>query len=247
MRHCMAVSTCLVILFVSASVVRADFISSISAGSNTSPGGNGDLTLSNFTATGSAVNNNDFTGSGAANPNQVTLNLDVFSLGQPFTLHFNTISSGGAAEYFFTVNITNKLGDNGVDPGDLGKEIGPIDFKIGGNVALFDDLLNGANPFPSSNPTYAVNQVGAQDLLFGGLNGGGGSIAYHATGTFNFSIDTYNNTFTGQGFDLTVTANPEPGSLLLAAVLGAPAMALMRRRRTSEVEEGEKSLELSTI
>ncbi|MBS0201588.1 MAG: hypothetical protein JSS49_01725 [Planctomycetes bacterium] len=221
---------CLVVVCV-ASSAHADFISGISAGANTSPGGNGDLTSSSFTATGSAVNNNDYQGSGAANPNQVTLNLDVFTLQQPFTIHFNTIASGGSAEYFFTVNITNKLGDNGVDPGDSGKQIGPMDFKISGNVALLDDVFNGANPAPSSNPSYAVNQISFNELLFGGLNGGGGSIAYHSTGTFHFSIDTLNNGFSGSGFDLAVTANPEPGSLALAGLLAGPAVAMLRRRR----------------
>ena len=133
-------------------------------------------------------------------------------------------------EYFFTVNILNNLGDNLVDPGDRGKEIGPMDFLISGVGVVYDDILfGGHNPFPTSTTHTAVNFISSTFLRFGGLSGGGGSIPYGGVGTFTFSIDVF-PTSTGS-FGLVMTANPEPGSLALCALLGAPALSLLRRRR----------------
>lgn len=208
----------------------ADFITSaagVTAGTGTGPGGNGNF--NGATTVSTPANANNDVNTGLASTNTVTLNLEVFSLGLPFTLNIATTDVPGATEYFFTVNITNSLGNNGVDPGDSGKEIGPMDFVITGLGVLFDDIANGPNPFPTSTTHTAVNFISSTFLRFGGLSGGGGSIPYGGVGTFTFSIDVF-PTATGS-FGLTMTANPEPGSLALCALLGAPALSLLRRRR----------------
>ena len=216
----------------------ADFVGAIASGTGTAAGGNGDLTSSSFSGT---TQNNDFTGSGASNPNQVSLSLDVFAMGQPFVINFTTsnglVTTGPGAEYFFTVSVTNKLGDNGVDPGDHGKEMGALDIHIlgaaaGSGLATIPALFDSpANPFPTSSPSYAVNQNSPTFLRFGGNAGGGGAIPYHTTGTFTFSIDIPQTTNFAGGFTLQFTANPEPGSLALCSLLCAPALSLLRRRR----------------
>ena len=208
----------------------ADFITNsagVTAGTGTSPTGNGNFTAASTVSTPAAGNNDVNTG--LASTNTVTLNLEVFSLGLPFTINIATTDSATVTEYFFTVNITNNLGDNGVDPGDRGKEIGPMDFEITGVGVLFDDLINGPNPFPTSTTHTAVNYISSTFLRFGGLSGGGGSIPYGGVGTFTFSIDVF-PAATGS-FGLKLTANPEPGSLALCALLGAPALSLLRRGR----------------
>ena len=209
----------------------ADFITNsagVTAGAGTGPGGNGNFISPSPTVSTPADGNNDVN-TGSPSTNTVTLNLEVFSLGLPFTINFATTNTTGTSEYFFTVNITNNLGDNGVDPGDRGKEIGPMDFVLSSAGVIFDDFSNDPNPFPTSTTHTAVNFISQTFLRFGGLSGGGGSIPYHTVGTFTFSIDVGNNN--SGSFGLTMTANPEPGSLALCALLGAPALSLLRRGR----------------
>ncbi len=253
-------------LLVVPGVSRADFIVGIGAGASTAgiggaptpPGVNGKLTARDFTSPapiappsafppGTQVNNNDYVGAGPANPNQVAISLDLFAMNAPINVDI-TIQPAtsvpppgdviGAAEYFFTVNVRNRLNDNNVHPAVDGREIGGIriDLIPGVTGATFDAPQNpafgtvgGADPFPLKFGGFVTPTA----IQYGGLSGGGGGLGYGNTVTLRFSVDVpgSSNVSPPRVFTLRFTANPEPSSLALLGVLGGTGAFFARRRR----------------
>ena len=214
--------------------VRADFVTSITPATNTSPTGNGNLVSQSFTPANTNDKNNDYTGVGASNPNKVVLSLDVFKMHVPFEINFTTSNgpqAGGnkAAEYFFTVTLNNQLLNQ--------RDIRSLDIEIVAGPGLLPLFDKPANPVPTAPAGFPYNELNPTTTIvrFGGLSGGGGTIAYGGSGIFTFSIDIPRTgaglNLSNQSFSLQFTANPEPGSLALCGLLGAPALSLLRRRR----------------
>lgn len=183
--------------------------------------------------------------------NEISVYVDVYALHKGFTLQFSGSASAIGNVGTIHLYVTNNLGsyDNGVvpaipgpvDPGNTGKEIGPLSItRSAGTVNFVHTTAS-----QSSNPNhYAINDKPTTDtsILFGGAKGGGGSIAY-GTGTdtsgTNWNEFTFQVAATQTGtktFNLTFTANPEPGSLALAGLLGIPGLLGLRRRRGKAVE-----------
>lgn len=201
-----------------------------------------------------AVGNNDVTG--APSPNTVDVALDVYAMdpGSSFSVNF-AVSDGageqGTTEYWFRVTLTNMLNANGVDPGDAGKEISGLDIAISPGpfaIAGFDSPPPGdpapgflsANAFP-----LQVGGVTGGILRYGGISGGGGGIPFGTSQTFLFGIDIVDLGGIGSNagsLTLTFTANPEPGTLLLAGMALMPAgVVIRRRRRKSSVKPDPES------
>jgi hypothetical protein len=233
-----------------ATLAHADFIVQISAGANTAgptgstTGTNGQLTARDFTSPsllsppsafppGTQVNNDDYSGPGTANPNQVALALSIFNTGsvnvnflvQPATAVPPAGDPVGSAEYYFAVAVTNHLNANGSAPALSGLAIDALAIELlpGVSGARFDDprdpiygSIGPATPlqpyFPSAFPTS--NMVG-----FGGPSAG--LLAAGETNTLFFSIDIPGSSSISppQIFTLrlnaTVVPVPEPGSLTL--------------------------------
>ncbi len=243
------------LLLVGVGSARADFIQSVSI--NQSIGDSGTAP----TGPENARLHDELTTFGSSSGvRTIGLTMDVFALQSPFSLRFIThrtldpgtdtgpdalISAGSnvaqTVVYRFLVTVNNTLGSNfwaptPVDPGSTGKEIGPFAIKYTGtnNVGSFFNLgspAQTANPFP-----FAINDLGlntTSSILFGGRSGGGGAIPFGASETFAFNVTVPNTVsgITSRQFSLTFTANPEPGSLAFAGLLGIPSLLGLRRRR----------------
>lgn len=201
-----------------------------------------------------AQTNDNFSGLGSGNPNFVNVNLDVFQMNAPMELSFTVQPQTslppagdpiGPVEYFFTVSMRNRLNDNGIQPGVDGREIGGfrVDLVPGGANAAFDaplnpnfDTVGGADPFPLKFNGF----ISPTTIHYGGFSGGGGGLGYGNTVQLRFSVDVpgSSNVSPPRTFSLRFTANPEPGSLALAALLGTAGVGLYRRRRSvADVEQ----------
>ncbi len=234
----------------------------------TPPGFNGKMTAYSFQGANRIVTNgingpinsgaqtNNYTGPGASNPNFVNIDLDVFAMNAPMDISFvvqpqTSLPGGqpiGNAEYFFTVTMRNRLNDNGIQPSTAGREIGGfrVDLIPGGANAAFDipqnpnfDTVGGADPFPLKFGGF----VSPTSIQYGGLSGGGGGLADGNTVQLRFSIDVpgSSNVSPPRNFTLRFTANPEPGSLMFAGVLGIAGFGYFRRR-SIKTDAGTDSL-----
>ena len=205
----------------------------IAAGSATSGAGTGpaaNALLTSFSIATPAPGNIDGPGGGPS-PNVVTLELDVYAMdpGSSFAVDF-VVSDGvgeqGTTEYLFLVTLTNALGDNGVDPGDAGKEINGLDVEL--TPGPF--ALTGFDPIPAPGiaaplPTFPLQFGGPAGtaLRWGGLSGGGGGVPYGTSQTFVFNVDILDapGGIIGDSagtLSVVFTANPEPTTLLLGGL-----------------------------
>jgi len=194
------------------SVASADFIS-----------GTPTLTaVPGVTLTSETVNNTT---------NVVDLSFDVTKMpATGWTMNFTTT---GATEpnrvYEFDVTLKNDLLFN--------KEIGGLDIKqagAGGYGTSFGDG-NNVNTNQSAGPFhYALNPHTntTSDIYYGGLAGGGGSTPNGQSETFVYDLRLPTNQVGTNNFTMTFTANPEPGSLALAGLLGISGLLGLRRRRS---------------
>ena len=201
-----------------------------------------------------ATNTNDYSGPGAGNGNFVNFSLDVFAMNAPMDVVFTVQPATsvppagdviGSAEYFFTVTLKNRLNDNGIQPAVSQREIGGfrVDLLPGVTGAAFDapqnpdfDTVGGADPFPLK----FGGLVTPTSLQYGGLSGGGGGLGYGNALVVRFSVDVpgSSNITPPRNFTLRFTANPEPGSLVFAGLLGCiGAFYAHRRRRTTAESE----------
>lgn len=196
---------------------------------------------------GGAVTNDNYTGPGPLNPNFVNINLDVYAMNAPMVLNFTVQPQTslppagdpiGPVEYFFTVTMRNMLNANGIHPAVAGREIGGfrVDLTPGAALAAFDapqdpafGTIGGADPFPLKFGGF----VTPTSIQYGGLSGGGGGLGAGNIVQLQFSVDVpgSSNVSPPRTFSLAFTANPEPGSLALAGLLGTVGAFYARKRR----------------
>jgi hypothetical protein len=177
---------------------------------------------------------------GSINTGTITIDLEVFQQHIPITLDF-TYGAGGAdtlTTYAVTLNVKNSI---------------PV-ASGGLNFPGFDVTRNNnaSGAVASSGPlgtvaitsdVFAVQYFGALNIpngfRWGGLAGGGATLAPGATATNTFAYRVTWDGSTGAGTSsLNFVANPEPTTLLLGALLLAPAAVMIRRRRNAAgVEE----------
>ncbi len=188
--------------------------------------------------TGLQVDNEDYVGTLAGNPNQVLLEFtynDTY-LANPLPVLFlgaarDTINDGGAKEFTFTVNVTNSSSRA------LQEFLFTLDGPTLGGFLNFDDPT-ALTPIPIS-PLDGFIRPTPQVLKFGFL-GGGSSVAPGATGSFVFSVDLPDNS--NGTFTLAAQVTPEPASIGLALVAIGLGGIGIRRRRAKQVEPKETSV-----
>ena len=195
-------------------------------------------TITNATAgTGTAWSLDGYTSTGA---NSFTLDLTVLEKHSPFDVVFDITSTpngvdGNSAQtnYLVTLNITN-----GLPTGPTSSYMSGFDLLDLGSGAFATDLP--AFPAPTSdvfgfeNPVSFTTNLPGGNWRFGGLNGGGTPLASGATAvvTFTYTVATPDGAgaFVGTSA-LQFVANPEPGSIVLAALALIPCGVVVRRRR----------------
>lgn len=227
-----------IVLVTSVQFASADFVTGITL----SP------TSAAAWTSGAPVSGTDFTAFGSVNTslpvsasfqtiqasNQITLNLTVLQLNVPFTVNFSTAPQAAAiGAYAVTVNVFNQLANN--------REMGGFDV-VGSGLPSVAFNPNAAPVPPAASPNaYAYTKLSNTHIHFGGLNGGGGATPWNTTQTFQFIIRVSQTDDPGS-FNLQFTANPEPGSLALAGILGAPMLCWMRRRRQNATTVKNQSI-----
>ena len=196
-------------------------------------------TITNATAgAGTGWSLDNYTSTGA---NSFTLDLTVLEKQSPFDVIFDITSTpnsfdGNSAQtnYLVTLNITN-----GLPTGSYASSYLPgFDLLDQGSGAFATDLP--AFPAPTSdvfafqNPVPFTTNLPGGDWRFGGLNGGGVALTPGGTAvvTFTYTVSTPDGAgaFVGTSA-LRFVANPEPGSMVLAALALIPCGVVVRRRR----------------
>lgn len=176
--------------------------------------------------------------------NEFTHSLDVLGATQPAAVNIsgtatllNSLANwtvtlanfGGAFDYFFTVDILNSNAGS----------IGPVKFNLtAGSLAVgAGGIAFNTTPTPTSNyNSYNNFNPGATtdtQLFFGGLNGGGGEFYNTQTGTFTFSLHIPSGVSGTFGFSLT--AMPEPTSLVLGSIGMVALGGIGYRRRKKQL------------
>ena len=176
-------------------------------------------------------------GSSTGATGTITVSLDVMQLHVPTVLNFN-FNPGGAnfvTQYAVTL-VTRNL--------DLFSNAGRMNgFDISSGPRSGAIVSNGlAYPTAPVSDVFFVSFNGGDNIpsgfRFGGLSGGGGTIGgplETATSTFTYQVN-FNGTTDGGTSGLNFVANPEPTTLLLGALVMAPAAWVIRRRRKAAAE-----------
>ncbi len=169
----------------------------------------------------------------------ITVDLNVFQAHTPIQLSFTYAARAAnplVTDYTVTLRITNSI-----PASQGGLNFNGFDLTNSGAVSgdVLSAGLRGAAPITSD--TFAVEYSGSLNIpngfRWGGLNGGGATLAPGGTAVNTF---VYRITWAGSaggGSTLNFVANPEPTTLLLGSMLMAPAVWIARRRRQSAIEE----------
>ncbi len=195
------------------------------------------------TAVTGAPNNDDYTGPGASNPNQISLSgINIFGAG-PVDLVIPVTNSGtvapGTTEYF--LNVGNAVNNSGVAWSgfrvELGSGSGASFAGLGGNpipnvVGLDFDF---PTPDPLSSPTFATIVHGADLIVF---TGGFVPLGGIATGQ-DFAFDIPDTTDPLGAYDFTIRLQPIPvpepsGLLLFGCGLLGTLRASRKKKKSSQ-------------
>jgi len=164
----------------------------------------------------------------------VTIDLDVFQMHTPVQIDFAYAARAAdplVTDYTVTLRLRNMVPVN-----SGGDHLNGFDLL--NNGAVTPDVLSAGlrGPVAITSDTFAVEYSGALNITggfrWGGLNGGGQTLAPGATAVNTF---VYRVTWSGSGAGasaLTFVANPEPTTMLLGGLAMVPAWVIARRRKT---------------
>lgn len=193
-------------------------------------------------------------GSSASTANSLALSLDALALHSPFTLRFNTQNEGASWDgfsrfYNLTLTIKNALAypnaaHNFMNGFDFGNRIVADNTVALIRVNAATSAMGGnfsPGVFAFEQPTPLVPNI-SNGWRFGGLNGGGPTLAQNGTTVVKFQlVVTQNNPDSGLGSasftSFGLVANPEPTTLLLGSLVMVPAGVALRRRRKAAAAE----------
>ena len=176
----------------------------------------------------------------------VTLDMTVTELHTNFNVNFDITSvdaTGGVAitiPHTIVVNVTNGLTyANAAHSANLnGYDVVVTDPGAIGGAGIPGFPLPNTGAFGFTAPTFPFTNI-AGGWRFGGLNGGGATLAVGATTQTAFTFNTTTAAFLPAGANDTVTlqftANPEPGTMVLAGLALIPCGVVARRRRKNQV------------
>lgn len=168
----------------------------------------------------------------------ITVDLNVFQQHSPIQLSFTYAARAAdplVTDYTVTLRTTNSIP---VNQGGLNFN----GFDVTNNASVSGDVLSAGlrGSVPITSDTFAVLYSGSLNIpngfRWGGLNGGGPTLALGGTAVNTF---TYRVTWAGTaagGSTLNFVANPEPAALVLGSMLMAPAAWMARRRRQRMAE-----------
>lgn len=168
----------------------------------------------------------------------ITIDVDIEKLHSPFEIGFTVTSDGGTAlvpdTATYRVIVKTKLATTG----------NPAHEMNGFDIDLETPALDPFVSLDGDNATSTVFAVMHPNLAsgfrFGGLNGGGPTIAQGGSASSELDLVAVSFKPAGEShsFTLKFTANPEPTSLLLGAlVVGPCGIGLVRRRRKKKLNK----------
>ncbi|GEM_PF-1263658 len=172
----------------------------------------------------------------------VTLDMTVTDLHVPFVVDFAVTTvdaTGGPAitiAHTIVVNVTNGLtyGNPAHSANLNGYDVVVTDTGAVGGAGIPGIPLPNLGAFGFTYPTAPFTNI-TGGWRFGGLNGGGGTLAVGAMTTTSFALNTTTSGGFAAGFNdtvgLTFTANPEPTTMLLGGLALLPCGIAVRRRR----------------
>ncbi len=177
-----------------------------------------------------------------AGPRSINISVTVLRKFSPFNIQIATRSVPGTSpsNQFYRLNLTIV---NGLSYGNLSHNFfNGFDFEDAGESGSGISTSIEGLPTPNSGafvletPVAGVpNLSGPTGWRFGGLNGGGYQLAPGASTTVSLTLRVNQTTIspvaTNRTSQFTITANPEPASLILGSMLLAPACVALRRRR----------------
>jgi len=189
-----------------------------------------------------------------AGPRVINMAVTVLRKFSPFNVQIATRALGGtgAVDTFYTLNITVT---NGLTYANSAHNLmNGFDFKrvseSGSGISVVSFSAPTPNPgifgletpvSPNLPSPLTLNGINANDWRFGGLNGGGPTLAPGASTTVSLGIRVVQaNSAPGdrnRTTNFSFTANPEPTTLLLGSLVMGPAAYAMRRRRKAEAVE----------
>jgi hypothetical protein len=203
--------------------------------------GLGSVTVTNL-VTG-AANNNDYTGAGASNPNQLAMEKEFEAVDYIDTV-INVTDTEGITEYWVTESVTNSTSHTWIDfHFFLGYGTGRSFVGSNGDLLDFDEPVGGSGEVGGGvpNPTSDKFSSYAWVVLPDELDFFDGSVAPGETVTFGFSIDVpdWNEEIPvgeagGYSFTLReIPTVPEASTYLLFS-LGALGLLAWRRRSKAD-------------
>lgn len=178
---------------------------------------------------------------GQVNTGTIAIDLNVFQLHVPIELQF-IYGAGGAdtvTDYTVTLNVKNSIA---VVQDELNFNGFDVTSSATRSGAVLSSAIKG-NSAPTSN-VFGLEYFGAANITngfrFGGLAGGGATLAPAATAinTFVYRVTWDGSTSAGTS-GLNFVANPEPATLLLGSLVMFPAAVVIRRRRKAASELAE--------
>ncbi|MBB3206305.1 hypothetical protein FHS27_002114 [Rhodopirellula rubra] len=167
----------------------------------------------------------------------IGIDLSFLQLHQPIQLGFNAqaeLSTPPFVAETYTVTLTStNLASHPMNG---------FDASVGG----FAGTLAGSVNTPLTSNSFAIEpQPPTTFVRIGGLNGGGGQIVPGQTAISSFALSLANFGAAGNSSNFTIglTANPEPATLLLGAMVTVPGViAARRRRRRKAVTQAQPAL-----
>lgn len=184
-----------------------------------------------------------------AGARSINISVTVLRKFSPFNIQISTRSVPGTSpsNQFYTLNLTVV---NGLTYGNVSHNyFNGFDFEDAGESASGISTFIEGTPTPGSGVFVLETPVAGVPNLstptgwrFGGLNGGGYQLAPGASTTISLALRVNQTTnsvvSTNRTSQFTITANPEPTSLLLGGLAMVPAVIGLRRRQKLTAANG---------
>lgn len=185
-----------------------------------------------------------------------TLDVEVFQKHLPVSFNFSFLADSPGfpvgpfnnvtRAYEITMNVLNSLAPEGSRDYMNGFDV--LNGANGGGIstAQIDNFTPGSSAYfafePSGDPFNSYNVPGG--FRFGGLSGGGNALFNGQSNSVTFTYIVTSQMANGGNSSLIFTANPEPGTMVLAGLALLPVGVVVRRRRKAAAQDQEAVAEV---